>query len=707
MIFVVLCILVFIITISRDRIQRHDKAILTQVNQNIEEHVKSQLLSLAKDISAYIVTIEGEIDKNMLNAAKLLREVDRLNGGTVTLAELERLKRETGMSDLYLGDQNGVFTLSTESAALGISLFDIWDGYRMLVTGQSDYLPSNIKMKFETKEIFKFTAIPRLGGRGVLESALNTNEIQRYLQEFIANDKGIKSMNLFDVDLLTLTHNQAPGQKQFYTPGKKADDSPEIAALFKDSSQIKLYLDKQDARMYYPVIVNNAVKYVLFIDIDTTSYFTLYNLIEEPLQALIRETSLLHQISFWAIFLSLVLFTLLISFMINRLLKPLGFFHTLLDSLARGDFAVTVPDELIKRKDETGAMAQSFIDTIRQVGGMLKTMKNRMDELEDAGNSLKMSAKNSQQQVINIEGHITHVTEKTDSQRSSVNTVSQSISEISRDIVNLDTLIGNQSSIITQSNKNIEQMLQSMGVVRNTISALSQQMGQLIGITEKGKNKQVLLESQVKTIYSLSETLGETNKVIANIAAQTNLLAMNAAIEAAHAGERGQGFAVVADEIRKLAEDSARQSKTVGEQVKEIQSGINLVVDSSRVSRESVEQMVGTIQEINQLIDQAEVDISKQHEDSGAIQEYLKIITKLTAEIQENASDMRQESKTILREMEHLGAISLDVQDSMNKVTCNTTTINQVSQIVRDVAEKTQEKIIAISEQLNTFKITK
>lgn len=87
----------------------------------------------------------------MRNAALTLKERDKEQ--EITLADLEELKKITGMTDLYLADPDGNFTLSTEPAAIGTNLFAIWDGYRMLVTGESDYLPSSSKIKDETGEI--------------------------------------------------------------------------------------------------------------------------------------------------------------------------------------------------------------------------------------------------------------------------------------------------------------------------------------------------------------------------------------------------------------------------------------------------------------------------------------------------------------------------------------------------------------------------
>ncbi|MDW5299793.1 MAG: chemotaxis protein, partial [Sedimentibacter sp.] len=83
----------------------------------------------------------------MLNAAYLLQELD--SDGDLSTSDLEQLKNQTGMSDLYITDQNGIFIKSTEKQAIGLSLFDIWDGYRMLITGEADILTSPLKLKNE------------------------------------------------------------------------------------------------------------------------------------------------------------------------------------------------------------------------------------------------------------------------------------------------------------------------------------------------------------------------------------------------------------------------------------------------------------------------------------------------------------------------------------------------------------------------------
>lgn len=201
------------------------------VNDSITQSLDDELKSLAQTVGAFEISFEDEIDKYMLTAANLLREKDADSGFSLTNEDLERLLDVTGMNDLYIAGVDGVFTQSTEEAGIGMCLFDIWDGYRALVTGESDYLPSSMKIKAETGEIFKFTAIPRADGKGALESALNADAIQDNLQQLITDSNGIRSMYFIDPFNTVLTENLGSGGSSVYTKGGTISDSFVTAIL--------------------------------------------------------------------------------------------------------------------------------------------------------------------------------------------------------------------------------------------------------------------------------------------------------------------------------------------------------------------------------------------------------------------------------------------------------------------------------------------
>ena len=194
----------------------------------------------------------------------------------------------------------------------------------MLVTGESDYLPSDFKIKEETGEIFKFTAIPRANNLGVLESALDASALEDYLQHFINNNESIRSMNLFDVHLLTLTSNCAEGIAPVYSRGNYVPrGTSEIDGFFSGDTEIKISMDEKNAQIYYPIIDGERVRYVLFIDLDTANYFAAQSLIHETISGLVKKSSNLSVISLGTIFATLLIFTVFISFITNKLIRKL------------------------------------------------------------------------------------------------------------------------------------------------------------------------------------------------------------------------------------------------------------------------------------------------------------------------------------------------------------------------------------------------
>ncbi|MEG0895542.1 MAG: cache domain-containing protein, partial [Oscillospiraceae bacterium] len=197
------------------------------LNEQTDQMVEREAGALAKDLAMYLTEIEDVIDLQMRNAALLLQKQDMLEG--VSKAEMQKLAEQTGVSDMYLSDINGVFTVSTVKEAPGTCLFDIWDGYRRLVTGESTELPSAIKVMVETGKIYKFTAMPRYDkdGKiiGTVQSALNAQKIEDVIGDFLKQNTMLGSVVLFEPNGIVLTSNSREGTKSEYIKGETATNS--------------------------------------------------------------------------------------------------------------------------------------------------------------------------------------------------------------------------------------------------------------------------------------------------------------------------------------------------------------------------------------------------------------------------------------------------------------------------------------------------
>jgi methyl-accepting chemotaxis protein len=706
MILTVLFILLLFMISSVRGIRQNGNSMIGKITGDVEANVRQELLDLSKNISNYALALEAEIDRNMLNAANVLYEADRLSGGRLTLSDLERLKQQTGMSDLYLGDMNGIFTISTEGAAVGISLFEIWEGYTMLVTGESDYLPSDLKIKAETGEIFKFTAIPRANNRGVLESALDAGAIEDHLQNFINTSNGIRSMNLFDFTLLTLTENHLQGVRPVYTKGAYfPPGKAEVSALFNDPSKISVILDRQNAQIYYPVLDGGRVRYVLFIDLDTSGYFSLDNLIESSIAALVRKISFLNVFSLLSVFAVLLLSTGVISIMINKLLTPLGSLNIMLASFSKGDLTVKVPEDFVNRDDEVGEISVSFSETINNIKMLITNIKKEVSDLAGTGNDLSSnmnetttSVNQITENIHNIKGHILIQSADVSKNQAVMEQVNIHINELSEQIEN-------QNADVSQASSAIEQMVANISSVTNTLVKNSANVKTLSEASEIGRAGLQEVAADIQEIANDSEGLLQINSVIHNIASRTNLLSMNAAIEAARAGESGQGFAVVADEIRKLAENSGNQSKTIALVLKKIKESIDKIKKSTDnvLNRfEAIDTSIKIVTEQEEIIRNV---IKDQGTGSRQVLEGVSNLSKKTDQVKNNSHKMLKDTKEAIMESENLGQAMSQITSEINEMSAYAKEINMAINHVNQISIKSSQGIKDLNDEVSRFKI--
>ena len=208
--------------------------------------------------------------------------------------------------------------------------------------------------------------------------------------------------------------------------------------------------------------------------------------------------------------------------------------------------------------------------------------------------------------------------------------------------------------------------------------------------------------TDIQEISRESEGLLEINSVMENIASQTNLLSMNAAIEAAHAGEAGKGFAVVADEIRKLAESSSDQSKTIGTVLKKIKESIDKITKSTEtvLTRfESIDSGVRTVadQETNIL------NAMEQQGDrpaSGNIS-----LTEITRLVMAGSEEMLNGSQEVIKESQHLEVATQEITGGMNEMATGAEQVNVAVHNVNEMASKNREAIDSLIREVSRFKV--
>ena len=397
-------------------------------------------------------------------------------------------------------------------------------------------------------------------------------------------------------------------------------------------------------------------------------------------------------------------FAVLVSVIIFKVIKPLKRVGAAVNNLASGDADLAQRIE-VHGNDEFAEISTGINTFIEMLHKIVSELNLAQKELTAIGIDLGTNSQESASATAEIMANIAGVRKQSESQSEAVSNTTTILGHSAENVNNLENLVEAQAAGITESSAAIEQMLGNISSVTSSVRKMADSFKEL-GITvSDGKTKLANVDGKVNEIAEQSKMLIQANTIIAQIASETNLLAMNAAIEAAHAGKAGEGFSVVANEIRKLAETSSAQSKNINTELKEISSSIKDVVSLSKDSQVAFGQIVTHLDSTDVIIREIDNAMSEQENASRQIFSALSDMRNQSIEVNEMSHQVKDNIVAVTKDMDTVSQISSIILGSMDEMTAGAQQISTATQGVSDLAASTKENIDVMDSKLKLFRV--
>ncbi|MBN1698426.1 MAG: HAMP domain-containing protein [Spirochaetales bacterium] len=405
-----------------------------------------------------------------------------------------------------------------------------------------------------------------------------------------------------------------------------------------------------------------------------------------------------------AIFIVFLVIALTISLIFsNSLVKTIKQVTRFMYNLSQGKGDLT-KSLSITSSDEVGRLAGNFNLFVSSIKKIIVNIKSISADTKNIGHDLTGIATETSSSINEISNTLQSSKDIINNLHKEIQNSAASIEQIVTALSNITSRIENQYAAVSESSSSIEEMTSSIQNISKVVEDKKKLSNTLSVTANNGLEKMEKATESVSKIAGFTEHMLEMIKIINRIAAQTDLLSMNAAIEAAHAGSAGRGFAVVAGEIRKLSEQTRTYSRQINESLKQIVDDINQATELNRVSGESFSILAGGITEIADAMEETNYSMNELLSGSREIVNALGSLIAITEEIKTGSSEINKSVRSINDSIQQGSGISTQTLNNIEEVALTAKQISDSMIHLLEIGKNNEKSISSMDAEINQFK---
>ena len=370
--------------------------------------------------------------------------------------------------------------------------------------------------------------------------------------------------------------------------------------------------------------------------------------------------------------------------------------------IIKGDFTKKFPDYFTK---EASVLAKGFNSFTYSISVLIRKIKESAQSIKDVSAQLSDNSAEINTSVTMTEQAIRDMNSSITEQSHSITSVNNAVGQVAEKSDNLTSEIDTQNSLIITSSGDIEDVISNFFDITRNTEEMTNAVGKIVNASRTSTDALKNSVDMIQEVQHESGALLEMNEVISTVASQTNLLAMNAAIEAAHAGESGKGFAVVADEIRKLAETTSKQARESSESLKSIQGKINAISASSLDVEKSFEDTISEISSFSERMTDLAGTVSEQGDKAKRILGQLTNIKDSTGKVKDSAAQIASVTTQVAHNCGTLSQMQTAVDTGVQSCAAASEVLSSASKNITRISELAEKSVRTLTDAVSMFNV--